>query len=191
MKRNLLISGNTTMPPSVGIWNLPAVITCTPSQWCMDHCYAKKGRFIWTNVADALMWRYLESKKVEFVQNMVEELHRRQTIRFVRIHISGDFYSKEYVRKWASIARHFPDIIFRTNTRRQDLLPHMIKIMPENVVIRESIDNTRRPLGVVPVAAIKGTPGSGRYFVCKDNCAECGFHCWYHRRKNVVTSKIR
>ena len=43
--RNLLVAGNSTMPRSVGIWNLPALKTCTPSAWCKKHCYALQGRF--------------------------------------------------------------------------------------------------------------------------------------------------
>lgn len=187
----LLVAGNSTMPSTVGIWNLPADITCTPSPWCREHCYARSGRFCWPNVDEAINNRYIESMKPGFAGKMIDELSRRQTINFVRIHISGDFYNKEYVRKWAMIARWFPEIIFRTNTRRQDLLPYMVDRMPLNVVIRESIDPTRRPLGITPIHAIKGTPGSEGYFVCRDNCEECEFFCWHNRDRNIVSSKIR
>lgn len=191
MSNGLLVAGNSTMPSTVGIWNLPAVATCTPSPWCREHCYACKGQFCWPNVQEAVDRRYEESKDPGFSRKMIGELERRQTIQFVRIHISGDFYNKEYVRKWATVARRFPDIVFRTNTRRQDLLPYIVREMPKNVVIRESIDPTRKPLGIVPVHAIKGTPGSEKYFVCQDDCEKCGFFCWYNRERSIVTGKVR
>lgn len=37
--------------------------------------------------------------------------------RFFRIHDSGDFFDKGYLRAWKNIANHFPDIIFWAPTR--------------------------------------------------------------------------
>lgn len=192
--KNLLIAGNSTMPTSVGIWNLPALTTCTPSSWCREHCYACKGRFIWRPIRRAYQERYEASLRPDFAKLMVAEIRRRKTLDFVRIHISGDFYSALYVMKWADIAkevREFSNVQFRTNTRRQDLLPLMKEVFPNNIIVRESIDPTRKPTGLYPVHAIKGTPGSEDYFVCKDDCRACAFTCWFNSQMNVVSSQIR
>ena len=189
--RKLLIAGNSTMPRSVGIFNLPALITCKPSPWCREHCYALQGRFIWKCTLAAHYWRYVQSLKHTFANRMIDEIRSRRSIQYVRIHISGDFYSKEYIDKWAETAREFPEMIFRTNTKRIDLLKYMKKVFPENVVVRESTDPTRKSRGVFPQAAIKGTEGSDGFFVCKDHCEKCKFYCWNHPDKNVVTSRIR
>jgi ssDNA-binding Zn-finger/Zn-ribbon topoisomerase 1 len=190
MPRNLLVAGNSTMPPSVGIWNLPAIETCTPSPWCRKYCYACQGRFAWKNVREALAWRYRVSDRSDFASLMINEILRRKSIKFVRVHISGDFYNSYYVLQWSSIARQLPGITFRTNTKRQDLISLMKLHFPSNFVVRESIDETRKPTGLYPVAAIKGTPGSEGYFVCCNNCSKCRFYCWKHPEVNVVTGSI-
>jgi len=188
--RQLLIAGNSTMPKCVGIFNIPPLKTCTPSDWCRENCYALKRRFTWKTILEAYEWRLQESKKPDFVTKMINELNRRKSITFVRIHITGDFYSSCYVEKWAEIAEHFPSIIFRTNTRRRDLLKLMFEVFPQNVVVRESIDITRNGGVYFPVHAIKGTPGSEKYFTCSNNCEKCKFYCWYHENINVVSKEI-
>ena len=101
--KNLLIAGNSTMPSSVGIFNLPALKTCTPSVWCASHCYATKRRYVWANVVKAYTWRYRQSLRSDFVERMINEIQQRTNIIMIRPHISGDFYSTTYVRKWAEI----------------------------------------------------------------------------------------
>lgn len=179
------------MPSYVGIFNLPPLLTCTPSSWCKEHCYALKGRFLWRCVKEAHLWRYGESLKSTFVEKMINEIKRSSTVRYVRIHIAGDFYSKEYIDKWVKIAKAFPDIIFRTNTKRVSFLKHMKKVFPKNVVVRESTDSTRKSTKIFPQAAIKGTKGSKNFFVCSDNCEKCKFYCWHNPEESVVTSQIR
>jgi len=189
--KNLLVAGNSTMPKYVGIFNLPALITCTPSDWCRKHCYALHGRFIWGTIKAAHEWRYKQSLQNDFVSRMINEIKRRKNLKFIRVHITGDFYSSKYILKWAAIARAFPCIPFRTNTKRQDLLGFMIEELPPNFIIRESTDNTRKSLGLVPEAAISGTKGAENYFVCRDHCERCNFYCWRHADVNVVTSQVR
>jgi len=188
--RNLLVAGNSTMPKSVGIWNLPALETCTPSAWCKKHCYALQGRFIWSNIKAAHQWRLEESRKLGFPGKMVAEILRRRFY-FVRIHISGDFYNGEYVKKWAWIAKRSPQVLFRTNTKSYNYFKLMKDIFPSNIVVRESTDPSRKSKGYFPEAAIKGTPGSKFFYECHDDCAECRFHCWYNPDMDVVTSQVR
>lgn len=186
----LLVAGNSTMPKSVGIFNLPALKTCLPSDWCKEHCYALRGRFVWSNVKAAHQWRLEQSRQIDFVRTVEAEIGKSY-FRYIRIHISGDFYSKAYVLKWAMIARKFSHKIFRTNTKRIDFLRYMLQEFPENVVVRESTDVTQPSMGVYPQAAIIGTPGSKKFFVCHDDCDECKFYCWHNPDINVVTSQIR
>ncbi len=179
------------MPRYVGIFNLPALMTCTPSDWCKENCYALQGRFLWKTIKEAHYRNYVKSLDPDFIWRMIQELRRRKSLLYIRVHISGDFYNADYVIQWAAIASAFPNIIFRTNTRRQDLIPLMKEAFPKNFVVRESIDITRKSMGIFPVAAIKGTPGSNKFFVCQDNCEKCNFSCWHNPNIHVVTSKIR
>lgn len=189
--RKLLVHGNITMPKSVGVFNLPPLLTCTPSPWCRKNCYALKKRFVWKNVRETLVWRYKQSLRKDFVERIVREIKHSSNIRYVRIHITGDFYSKEYVDKWVEIAKSCPDIIFRTNTKRVSFLKYMKTKFSKNVVVRESTDSSRKSSSILPQAAIKGTEGSDKFFVCEDNCEKCSFYCWHHSKVNVVTSQVR
>ena len=184
--RKLLVAGNSTMPRCVGIFNLPALKTCMPSVWCKKHCYALRNRFVWKSVIDALTWRYNRSCADNFVDEILSELSRRKSIEYVRIHIAGDFYDRKYVNKWAEVAKQRPDITFRTNTRRTDLMTYMKKVFPKNVIVRESTDSTRKHKGLFPQAAIEGTLGSKRFFRCCNNCEKCKFYWWMHPRVNIA-----
>ena len=181
----LLIAGNSTMPSSVGIFNLPPLVTCKPSRWCRKYCYGLQGRFLWNPVRKSLMWRLGESLRPDFVDNLIDELECRN-FEYVRIHITGDFYSQEYINKWAVVAKLFPSIIFRTNTKRYDYLKYMKKVFPENIVVRESTDVTRKSHGIYPQVSIQGTKGSSKFFACQNNCSDCEFYCWHNPKINVV-----
>lgn len=141
------------MPRCVGIFNLPALKTCLPSRWCLKHCYALQGRFLWHSIKAAHQWRYKESLKIGFVKRMIDEIKARKSLVFVRIHITGDFYSRDYIDKWAKIARRCSPIKFRTNTKRIDFLEYMKEVFPENVIVRESTDITRKHYGYYPPPA--------------------------------------
>lgn len=189
--RNLLVAGNITMPPSVGIFNLPPLLTCSPSDWCKEHCYGLQGRFIWKTVKESHRWRYKESHKNTFVNKMIDEIKRRKSIKYVRPHIVGDFYSLAYLNKWIQIIKQCPNIFFRITTRRQGLIPIMKDNQVENFIIRESTDITRKPSGFFPQAAIKGDIGTEKFYVCPDDCEKCKFYCYHNPNVDIVTGVIR
>lgn len=191
--KNLLIAGNSTMPPCVGIFNLPPLKTCTPSPWCRKHCYGLQNRFTWKNVKASSQWRFQQSKRKDFVNRMSDEIHRR-SFSYIRLHIIGDFYNEQYLVKWYDIIKQAPKhVLFRWTTRRQDLIPRMKQLFYDNqqVIIRESVDTTRIGTGKFPLAAINNTNGSEEFFTCIDYCSKCGFYCYRHPEINVVTQGIR
>jgi hypothetical protein len=51
----------------------------------------------------------------DFVARITAEIHRRG-VQTLRIHVSGDFYEADYVKKWAAITRRCPRTTF-TRTR--------------------------------------------------------------------------
>src|SRR5215831_9037681 len=108
--RNLLQQGNTKLGEGIYTFSLPAIATCPGSSpSCRKECYALKGRFIFLHRAYR---RYLaESQQDGFAARMIGEIRRRWA-GCVRIHVSGDFYSAEYVRKWVAIAQACPTTRF-------------------------------------------------------------------------------
>jgi hypothetical protein len=113
--RNLLQQGNTKLGEGIYTFSLSAVTTCPGSSpACRRECYALRGRFIFLRRAYR---RYLAESRAEgFAARMIGEI-RRRWVACVRIHVSGDFYSAEYVRKWAAVARACPATRFFAYTR--------------------------------------------------------------------------
>ena len=105
-------------------FNIPAYksesgkITCPFADACVKYCYAQKGnykRFAKT-INPSMEYRYELSKTVAFVPLMVEAIKTLKA-NFIRIHDSGDFYSKKYLDKWLAIAKANPNVNFYAYTK--------------------------------------------------------------------------
>lgn len=117
VKRGLLQLGNSKL--SRGIWHfsITAGVTC-PGQTnlCARHCYAKSGRFVFSQTKKRLAWNYTMSKREDFTDKMVDELFRNGVL-VCRIHVSGDHFSPGYARKWLDIVRRATHTTFFCYTR--------------------------------------------------------------------------
>lgn len=77
-------------------------LTCPMADECVKFCYAKKGAYIWGNVKPAFEKRYELSKTDDFISAMNAEIQSKKPD-YVRVHDSGDYYSKAYLDKWIEI----------------------------------------------------------------------------------------
>lgn len=111
-------------------FNLPAGDTCPFAGKCKDYCYAKTGNFVYPNVKKSLQANYEASKQPDFVQNMIDELSCSGAS-WVRLHSSGDFYSKEYVGSWRQICKALPNMEFYAYTKSWRLFG--TKSLPKNL----------------------------------------------------------
>ena len=96
-------------------------VICAMADECVDWCYAKKGAYIWSNVKPAFENRYQLSKTDDFIDAMNNEIKRKKPD-YVRVHDSGDYYSKAYLQKWIQIAIHNPDVKFYSYTNMVDMI---------------------------------------------------------------------
>lgn len=114
----LLVKGNNKLGNSIWQFSIPAGSTNCPgrSELCDDRCYAQRGMFAMPNVQASLRKRLAASKRKDFVQKMIEEILRVKA-RTIRVSVSGDFYSPEYVRKWHEIVKSTPETVYFTYTR--------------------------------------------------------------------------
>jgi len=124
-----------------------------------NSCYAKNGPYRWSNVAKAFEWRYQETLKTEFVDNMIKAIEpkaktadRKGKQLYIRVHDSGDYYSPSYVMKWVYIARAFPNVVFYSYTKQVALFKALqdSQVIPANMVLIYSFggkqDNQINPL---------------------------------------------
>ncbi len=96
-------------------------LTCPMAKDCIKFCYAKKGAYIWSNVKPVFEKRYELSKTDNFVDAMNAEI-RKKNPDYVRVHDSGDYYSRAYLNKWIEIAIHNPNVRFYSYTNMVDML---------------------------------------------------------------------
>lgn len=96
-------------------------LTCPMADKCVDFCYAKKGAYIWSNVKPAFERRYEITKQDNFVDVMTAEI-RKKKAEYIRIHDSGDFYSRKYLRKWIEIMKQNPGVRFYAYTNMVQLM---------------------------------------------------------------------
>jgi len=96
-------------------------LTCPMADTCVKFCYAKKGAYIWSNVQPAFEKRYQLSKTDGFVHAMNNEIRKKKPD-YIRVHDSGDYYSKAYLQKWIQVAIHNPDVKFYSYTNMVDLV---------------------------------------------------------------------
>lgn len=96
-------------------------LTCPMADECVKFCYAKKGAYIWSNVQPAFEKRYQLSKTLEFIDAMNAEIKKKRPD-YVRVHDSGDYYSRSYLAKWVTIAKANPDIKFYSYTNMVDMM---------------------------------------------------------------------
>lgn len=87
---------------------------------CGGKCYAFALARVYKGV-NAKQQRNLElANSDEFVRTMIRDIPRRCEF---RIHVSGDFYSEEYIAKWREIIHARPDVTFYTYTRSWQIGP--------------------------------------------------------------------
>lgn len=116
--------GNHKLGSRVLTWSLPALSTCPgKSKVCTEklengamRCYATQHM---TGFQQPAYYANLEASRSDlFVGRAVDRLTRMVTkCDTVRLHVSGDFYSPEYVDKWADIVRRCPSQRFWAYTR--------------------------------------------------------------------------
>jgi len=96
-------------------------VTCPFADKCVSFCYAKKGAYIWKNVKPAFEKRYELTRTDKFISKMNADITIKEPD-YVRIHDSGDFYSRDYLYKWIAVAIHNPDVRFYAYTNSIQML---------------------------------------------------------------------
>lgn len=107
-------------------------LVCPFADSCIKFCYAQKGAYNWGNVKPIFERRYNLTKSDIFIQAINESLKAKK-VDVLRIHDSGDFYSREYINKWLTIAKENKDVIFYAYTKSIPLFKGLN--LPNNFII--------------------------------------------------------
>tara|TARA_R100001463_G_scaffold20385_1_gene49687 strand:+ start:902 stop:1513 length:612 start_codon:yes stop_codon:yes gene_type:complete len=91
-------------------------VTCPFADKCIKFCYAQKGNYKrFPSVKNGMEKKYQLTKQSNFVELMNEEIKKKKPD-FIRVHDSGDYYSKTYLDKWLTIAKENPKVKFYSYT---------------------------------------------------------------------------
>lgn len=133
-------------------WTCPAALEClsradrktgkiTDGPHSIIRCYAATNE-AWAVSSRNMRWRNFDalvacgSRNVKGMADLLTK-HLPKAVRYVRVHSSGDFFSKTYFKAWVLVAERHPDVIFYAYTKRADILP-LKSTLPANLRITVS-----------------------------------------------------
>jgi hypothetical protein len=140
MPRDWLLRQNSELRrEGIFNWSLPAWAgrlpdgrtynTCPSASACAPLCYARSGTYRFPGVLAAHERNLVMilDDLPGWERRMAEELtHRRYRDRHVRIHDSGDFFSREYLQAWLRIIRATPATVFYAYTKEVALFREVV-----------------------------------------------------------------
>jgi hypothetical protein len=163
--RHLLTAGNMKVGPAVFQWSIPAGDTCPgQSPACARECYAKRGNYAFPYIRRFHFANLALAERDDFARLMIADIGRLWP-RVVRIHVAGDFYSPEYVRKWVQVCKVCPDVRFYAYTRSWRV-PEIARELREladlpNVQLLVLGRSGYRPAGAIAAARPRGVDADG------------------------------
>lgn len=108
-------------------FSLPSQVTCPGvSPWCKKVCNAHRFERLRPTCRNAYKRNLLIAKNQKlFTKTAIGILPRILTC--MRIHVSGDFWSPEYIESWIQICSAFPQTKFWAYTRSW-VVPELFKV---------------------------------------------------------------
>lgn len=108
------------------------MLTCPKAKDCIALCYARQGTYNFKGVKNAYENRLGITLQDNFSYLMINEIKDKKA-KVIRIHDSGDFYSREYLHKWVKVINALPDVNFYAYTKSYDLFDNLK--LPDNFIV--------------------------------------------------------
>jgi hypothetical protein len=131
-------------------FNLPALVAtrikgsdyniriCRCAGVCSKGCFAMINNWLYmSTIATNDIKYYLSLLHPQFFKNRIQRELDAENPSHVRLHSSGDFYSRDYFLTWLNIARDNPSIIFYAYTKEHRLVKqfnNLKNVIPSNFV---------------------------------------------------------
>ncbi len=118
--------------------------TCPYAGACADICYAGQGRMGMPNAMNARERNLADINRRTMPQlrdDIIEDLSSMWKTTHIRIHDSGDFFSRAYYRMWLEVAERCPDLIFYAYTKSIPFLEW--DAHPKNFSVVQSLGGKR------------------------------------------------
>lgn len=113
--------------------------TCPMAGACLDFCYAQVGSYAFkaSMVAHTRNLQFLLDLPFDFADKMITEIQGKRKVHAIRIHDSGDFFSRAYFLVWKSIMDACPDVQFYAYTKMVPLFKKLEAegMLPKNFTV--------------------------------------------------------
>lgn len=163
-------------------------------------CYAKKGRYVFANVQNAMKKRLDSLERLDWIESMVQLIARKEKSGYFRWHDSGDLQGVWHLEKIAEVARRLPNIKFWLPTREYKIVSDWLETcnqskgrrkLPANLTIRLSayMINGQPPTNLAKRLGLVTSGAKDNGFNCpaskqNNKCGDCRA-CWDQSVENV------
>ena len=126
LQRNSKMTATMKAHPGIRLFNvsMPAGITCPMAGECGRICYAKYGRMVMPNQLAGYRENLTMYEQGVFFTQLEAQLTRQERLAakmgqtvLIRIHDTGDFFSREYLEDWLTFMRAHPHVWFYAYTK--------------------------------------------------------------------------
>jgi len=153
--------GNAKLDSRVQTFSLPAGKTCPGANECKSMAIEKDGRRTIKDGPKTVFRCFAASQEVLYTKTFEARAHNLRLLmehkhnatkmaglitaslpgktKWVRIHVSGDFFSQTYFNAWLKVARANPDILFYAYTKSLHLWVNLLGFIPTNLVLTASV----------------------------------------------------
>lgn len=108
-------------------------------------CFSARQEVVFPSVRRQREHNFSLLRKFKHAQDMAklifESMPKDATI--IRIHVGGDFYSKEYMKAWFMVAKQLPNILFYAYTKSIGYWVELLNEVPSNFKMNGSIGGTQ------------------------------------------------
>lgn len=164
MKQLLKFSaGNKKLAKFIATFTLPAGKTCPFAESCRtvvgikdnkpklydlqtgeDHmqfrCYAASLEVLYTSLRNMVNYNMQLLKACSSIEEMVDLIDNSLPREYntIRLHVGGDFFSMDYFKAWAYVAKLNPDYLFYGYTKSIPYWIACMDLIPDNMVLTAS-----------------------------------------------------
>lgn len=193
------ISKGNTKTGAIPSFSLPAGATCSAKacKTCYaDGCYARKLERLRPTVHKTYEENYLIAKNYPNLLESYLNLYfsMPNSPRMFRIHVAGDFFSREYFELWLRVIRSHPNTTFLAFTKREGVIAPYLSSLPKNLeLIWSAWPGVPIPKTVYGLSIAWMQDGTedripDNAVQCPGNCETCA-KCWAMDGHDVVFRK--
>ncbi len=193
--QTIYISEGNTKMGKISSFSLMPGQTCSAAacQTCYkEGCYARKTAEFRT--ACGATWQRntdLCKTNLKLVESQLDGYLMWRNPKYFRVHVSGDFFSEEYAKMWARVARRYPETRFLAFTKQFGNVAgvrfpknfHIVLSEWDGITVPEELQR-KFPKARVIIRRDKVPEG---YTLCSGHCDTCS--ACYETRENVVFYK--